>query len=746
MKNFERTVVNFPWVGLIVLICFIFWELLSSQSQVMAQEAETKSENPWMDTVVVSVTRTPETVRDLPISPIIIDEETISKRPDAVLGDLLEEQGIMIDRQYRLGGQVSLRGMSGNISGSDVQSDVLMLFNGHRVGRANMLRFPSKNIERIEVLRGPAALQFGSAAMGGVVNVITKQGEGPVSAFVQAGIGSWSMYNDSVGVSGAHNGFDYSVGFFQMAQHSDYKTGDGQTYLGTTIGLKVDSSANFGYTFNDKHRIGLIYNIVEVDDYGFTGSIYDMATHAVGAGGRRAVEANYEHKTSGYSNFLDLNYTGSLESDWLSWKAKYFIGKDVQSEGYNVNIPLRNSIQGAQAQISGYFQPVNTTLTLGFDWTSYDFSTESSNLGHYTYDDYGGYLMVTTKLFNDRFVVSGGVRYNSYQTGTEFYNGINKSGNELTPSLGVSFQATDWLKLRSNFAKGYRAPAANEMFGQGGTRPGRYSVNLPATPYRPAVNLTSVWLTHNFDLEPQKSDSIEGGFDIEYQGIQASLTAFYSKFYDKIETVETPFPTYVFANDPDRFLYPTRNTYNNRNVGFPDPSNPTSAYVATSKYVNIGNATISGLEWSLKWDMGKFFGWEFSIAPYSRGTYIGKSRYDSGTEIGLRLRKVPRWYSSNGVEINVPRYNLWVDLNILSKSSQRITDMMMFDSHVTERQSGWTIANLRFKKELLDFASHPGKLSVEGEVTNLTDEYYEVFPLYPLPGRTFFLSMRYDYN
>ena len=705
-----------------------------------AQDGGAPEEVPWLDTVVVSATRTPEALRDLPVRPVIIDSETISRRPAADLGDLLEAEGILIDRQYRLGGQVTLRGLSGNISGSDVQSDVLMLFNGHRVGRANMLRFPSKNIERVEILRGPAALQFGSAAMGGVVNVITRRGEGDFSFLAEAGAGSFGLYNDNVALSGEKYGFDYSFGIFQMAQEDFYDTGGGLEYLGTDIGLKVESSVNLGYTFAERHRLGVIYNIVEVDRYGFTGSIYDMRTRAVGAGGVLADEPNYEHKTTGHAHFVDLSYSGSTVGGLLSWSGKYFFGRDVQTEGFNVNVPLRNAIKGAQAQLTGDFPSIGASVTVGFDWTSYDFTTESSNLSHYTYDDFGGFALAKLKLLDGRLVASGGARYNYFRSETELRGGVRRTGSEITPSVGLSYQATERLRLRTNLARGYRAPAATEMFGQGATRPGRYSVTsntIGSTPVR--TNTTAVWLIPNFALESQQSDSVELGADLEINGLTASLTAFYSKFDDKIELVETPYPVYQCASACN----PYKNAFNGKNVGFPDSSG--RAYVATAQYVNIGDAEISGLEWSAKWDLGEAFGWPFSISPYSRGTWILRAKYESGPEAGYRLRKVPRLYASNGLEVEVPAIDLWLDLNVLTKSSQRVTDMMMNDSHVSERQPGWTGANIRFRKGLWSFANG-GELSLQGEISNVADVYYEVFPTYPLPGRAFFLGMRYDYN
>ena len=99
--------------------------------------------------------------------------------------------------------------------GNDLEGYVLILLNGRRAGTGNAAKIMTKNIERIEILRGPASVQYGSAAMGGVVNVITKQGKDKPTAFVEGVLGSFEHEEGSIGFSGQVNGFDFSGSYLR---------------------------------------------------------------------------------------------------------------------------------------------------------------------------------------------------------------------------------------------------------------------------------------------------------------------------------------------------------------------------------------------------------------------------------------------------------------------------------------------------------------------------------------------------
>src|SRR5690606_11561391 len=83
----------------------------------------------------------------------------------------------------------------------------------------NFADLNTANIDRIEILRGPQSTLYGSDALGGVINIITKRGRGEPSVSVSAEAGSYNTYTEQLALSGAEGRFDYSFGFTQHNTH-----------------------------------------------------------------------------------------------------------------------------------------------------------------------------------------------------------------------------------------------------------------------------------------------------------------------------------------------------------------------------------------------------------------------------------------------------------------------------------------------------------------------------------------------
>ena len=70
---------------------------------------------------------------------------------------------------------------------SSLSSRVLILVNGTNAGTINLAKIPTDDIERIEIVKGPSSVLYGPSAMGGVINIITKEGKGPFQGFTGQG-------------------------------------------------------------------------------------------------------------------------------------------------------------------------------------------------------------------------------------------------------------------------------------------------------------------------------------------------------------------------------------------------------------------------------------------------------------------------------------------------------------------------------------------------------------------------------
>ena len=162
---------------------------------------------------------------------------------------------------------VQIRGFATDTHGQVVSSYVTILINGRRINTSNLATILMDNVERVEIIRGPGSVQYGSSAIGGVVNVITKKGDTKPSFFIDQTVGSWNYRKTAAGVSGLVKNFYYSLSASRAAQ-SSYNTGGGDKYDNTGFDSKDRLSANLGYTFLTNQRVGVTYTSYVSDDIG----------------------------------------------------------------------------------------------------------------------------------------------------------------------------------------------------------------------------------------------------------------------------------------------------------------------------------------------------------------------------------------------------------------------------------------------------------------------------------------------
>jgi len=131
-----------------------------------------------MEEVVVTATRVEEPKKDVSSSVQIITAEDIKSSTAKDAGDLIAFSGVGHIHKYSgaLTGMIEIRGLTTDAMSDPLTSRVLVLVNGSNAGTVNLAKIPVDDIERIEIVKGPASVLYGSSAMGGVINIITKQG------------------------------------------------------------------------------------------------------------------------------------------------------------------------------------------------------------------------------------------------------------------------------------------------------------------------------------------------------------------------------------------------------------------------------------------------------------------------------------------------------------------------------------------------------------------------------------------
>jgi vitamin B12 transporter len=167
---------------------------------------------PALGETVVTANRTPQALSDLVGDVSIIDRQTIERSGATGVADVLARQpGIEMSRSGGIGNTTSLF-----IRGAETRFTAVYLdgvrIDSQSTGGAGWEGIPLSQIDRIEILRGPAAAVYGSDAIGGVIQLFTRRGEEGVSPYVGVGIGSHDLRKLEAGLSGKSGAFDYSLG------------------------------------------------------------------------------------------------------------------------------------------------------------------------------------------------------------------------------------------------------------------------------------------------------------------------------------------------------------------------------------------------------------------------------------------------------------------------------------------------------------------------------------------------------
>lgn len=169
------------------------------------------ADEPQLDPIVVTATRQATRSNELTSDVSVITREEINQAGESTLAQLLGRQAGI---QYVANGGVGtnsgvfIRGANTNQS--------IVLIDGQRIGSATtgsaaLSRIPLDQIERIEILRGPASSLYGADAIGGVIQVFTRSGEGPARVNARTGYGSYNTTDSSVGFAGGTDLISYSV-------------------------------------------------------------------------------------------------------------------------------------------------------------------------------------------------------------------------------------------------------------------------------------------------------------------------------------------------------------------------------------------------------------------------------------------------------------------------------------------------------------------------------------------------------
>lgn len=396
-----------------------------------------EEDNVFLDEVVVTGTRTPKSLKDAPIVTRVISDADI-KRADATnIGDLLQTELPGIEFSYSMNQQTSL-----NMSGFGGNS-VLFLVDGERLAgetldNVDYSRLNMDNVGRIEIVKGAASSLYGSNAVGGVVNIISKDADEPWSVNLNGRYGAHGEQRHGAAIG-------FNQGRINSMANVQYNSIDAIDLSKSTDNPEVgDYSMIYGYsTLNVKER--LVYKAA--DHLRFTaraGYFYRERYPS------ESLNDRYRSFTGGLKGNYDISANDNLEISYSFDqydKSDYIIASDRDVRDYS-------NVQHIGRALYNHTFNDKHILTTGGDYTR-------DYLMSYQFTDGGKHIQRTADVFAqfdwnpiERFNLISGLRFDWFS---------ESRMSHLSPKLGLMYKLGN-CSLRGSYSGGFRAPTLKEMY------------------------------------------------------------------------------------------------------------------------------------------------------------------------------------------------------------------------------------------------------------------------------------------
>lgn len=452
-----------------------------------------------LDPIIVTATRSPEPLEATIGDNSVVTRQTLDQTPDSSFAEVLSRQhGITyIDR----GGPQSVSAI--NVRGTNSKQS-LVLIDGMRVnsptnGLPVLNAIPLNAIERIEIVRGAASSIYGADAIGGVINVITRQGgDRPLQFEANAGVGTYATSKYSASLAGSQSGWTYSLyGGYGQSQGFDATNGD------YPFAAAPDSDSYYESDFGGQ----LGYTWAE----GQTLSIQTLQSRI--NGGYDSFDLDFNDRGIQTLGNTIITSRNQINKRWLSTVSASFMTEKNETEnnptgaGYGY---FRSKQQ--QYQWLNRFELTDAqSLTVGAE--RLEQSVDASSLGAPV--DFNNDSLFTNSVMA---IYTG--QWGIHQVQGSVRNDYNSQyGNFTTGSLGYAIDITKSWRANISANTAFRAPTFNELY-----YPGGFS---------------------NPNLEPERSRNIEAGVTYRHNSGQLGLTGYYNQIKDLIVSEA---PSYVPEN------------------------------------------------------------------------------------------------------------------------------------------------------------------------------------------------------
>jgi vitamin B12 transporter len=445
--------------------------------------------------VFVTATRTPISKKNVIADITIISEEEIKLAGSSSLPELLQRQpGIEISNN---GGQgkvstLFLRGASSTHS--------VILLDGIRIDSATagltaIENIPLSQIEKIEIVRGPASSLYGQDAIGGVIQIFTKKGLNGFKPYISYGYGK---YNTSIAQGGIRGG-----------------GGDKTSYA---INLSSQSSTGFS-AFEPNTNPAAAANIYNLDKDGYRNkSVSASLSHKI----NEKLDINFQYFLSQGKNKYDNRYANWDPSiDWKNTQDQESLSGTVNSQltnywkssfrvglGIDDYVEKQRYISGATTEVDNVYKTIQNQIT----WQN-DLILPLGSLV-LLYDKLDQKINVTDTSYskkdrqNDAYMIG----YNLNQANHNFQANVRKDFNSVyrdatTGNIGYSYAMNSNWSIASSFGTAFRSPTFNYLYA------GSYA---------------------NPDLQPEKSKNVEAQLKYQSDAEFFSFVTFKNKITDFI--------------------------------------------------------------------------------------------------------------------------------------------------------------------------------------------------------------------
>lgn len=501
--------------------------LLGAQTicaQSILNDKDEKELSVLLNEVVVTGTGTEHYLKDAPVQTEVITGKALEQYQARSIDDLLS--GLSPSLNFHdgdMGSHIQLNGLNNDY--------ILIMINGKRMngdigGQNDLNQLNPANIERIEIVKGAASSLYGSDAIAGVINIITKRNREKMELTSTGRVGEHGDVRQSASfgitlgkvksVTGVN--FRHTDGW----RNTDMQWDQNQLKPGSTV-LTVNRATNYTLSQNLEWQVNQKLNLTAEGTYyqrwvmrshgqwSYSPNDFYYSNYTFAAGGKYKL---------GNRNYLTADVSYGRYGYFYDYKRNeytdYYLGGDRHNHvTFYSGQRIKQSIQKqVQAQVKGVFyfndnHILNAGVEYLYDQLESPHRIENKKASVYTLDAYA--QEEWTALEN--LIFTAGIR------GTQH----KETGLNLTPKVSALYKVSSDINLRASYALGYKSPTIKELY---------YN-------YSGVIGGGSLTAYHgNTDLKAQTSRYASVGLEYTGKKFQASITGYVNCIHDMIELVE----------------------------------------------------------------------------------------------------------------------------------------------------------------------------------------------------------------